>query len=68
MFFRKTERKKHSVTTFLIIGALATIGAMTLAKNGKEIVRSAGCKVMGFFKKESTPSLPCEQDGKTQAF
>ena len=51
MFFKKNERKKHSACIILTIGALATVGAFTITKRGKEMVSCVKEKVCGMFKK-----------------
>ena len=53
MFLRKTERKRHSVCVILTIGALAAVGAITVTRSGKQILREATSKIKGFFKKDS---------------
>ncbi len=63
MFFRKTERKKHSACAILAIGALAAIGAVSITRCGKQIINDMVCKVKSFFKKEqSMCSLESEND------
>ena len=52
MFFRKTERKKHSACVILTIGALAAIGAVSITRSGKQMLSDASAKIRGFFKKE----------------
>ena len=52
MFFRRTERKKHSTCVILTIGALAAIGAVTVTRCGKQMFNEAVCKVKNFFSKE----------------
>lgn len=52
MFFRKTERKKHSACAILAVGALAAIGAVSITRCGKQMINEMMCKVKGFFKKE----------------
>lgn len=52
MFFRKTERKKHSVGVILAIGALAAIGAVTVTNCSKQIVNDMMRKVKTMFKKD----------------
>jgi len=49
MFFRKTERKKHSACVILTIGALAAIGAVSITRCGKQMVNEACCKIKKFF-------------------
>ncbi len=61
LFFRKTERKKHSVCAILTVGALATIGAITVMKNGKQILKTAGCKIKGMLGKGDCCSSPMSQ-------
>lgn len=52
MFFKKNERKTHSARVILIVGALATVGAISIVKSGKQMASDALCKVKGFFKSE----------------
>ena len=52
MFFRKTERKRHSACVILTIGALATIGAISVVKDGKQMINELGKKVKSFLKKD----------------
>ena len=52
MLFRKTERKRHSACVILTIGALATIGAISIVKDGKQMINQLGTKVKGFLKKD----------------
>lgn len=63
MFFRKTERKKHSACVILTVGALAAIGAVSITKCGKRMINDACCKVKSFFKKEKSCMCPpeCEE-------
>lgn len=63
MFFRKTERKKHSACVILTVGALAAIGAISVTKCGKQMLNDAMCKVKSFFKKEKSCMCPtdCEE-------
>ena len=64
MFFRKTERKKHSAFVIMAIGALAAVGAVSITKCGKQILCEARNKVMGFFKKDGDScSLQQEECG-----
>ena len=45
MFFRKTERKRYGACFILAVGALATVGAITVVRYGKQMVGDAGCKI-----------------------
>ena len=51
MFFRKTERKKHSACLILAVGALATVGAIAITKRGKDMLCCMKEKMCGIFKK-----------------
>ena len=66
MFYRKSERKTHNVRVILTVGALATVGAISIFKCGKQMACEALCKVKGFFKSEkamcSAKSESCEND------
>ena len=53
MFFRKTERKKHSACVILTVGALAAIGAISVTRCGKQMLNDAMYKVKSFLKKKS---------------
>ncbi len=52
MFFGKSERKKTSVVPILIVGALAFVGAVSLTKKGKTIVKNATSKVKRMMGKD----------------
>ena len=60
MFFRKTERKKHSVGAILTVGALATVGVLSITRCGKQMINNAMCRVKGFFKKGN--GCACQSD------
>ncbi len=62
MFFKKTERKKHSACVILTIGALAAIGAVSITRCGKQMVKNVTSKVTGLFKKDE--SMPCLSDSE----
>ena len=63
MFFKKNERKTHSARVILTVGALATVGAISLIKCGKQMANDVLCKVKSFFKSEKA-SCPekCETE------
>lgn len=66
MLFKKTERKKHGACVILAVGALATIGAVSITRCGKQMVNEVCCKVKGIFKKGSNDvcrSDACSADG-----
>ena len=50
MFFKKNERKTHNVRAILTVGALATIGAISIVKSGKKTASDLWCKFRGVFK------------------
>ena len=52
MFFRKTERKRYGTFFILAVGALATVGAISVVKYGKQMVRDAGSKVKDWLNKD----------------
>ena len=62
MLFRKTERKRHSTCVILTVGALAAIGAVTVARCGKEMLNDTVCKVKGFFSREK---CMCREEGES---
>ena len=53
MLFRKSERKKLPAIIGLTVGGLAVIGAMSIKKSGKHMVRSAVRKMKSVFHKNS---------------
>lgn len=57
MFCRKSEQKKHSACAILIIGALATIGAISITRSGKQMMSNVMCKVKGMFKGSENNSV-----------
>ena len=62
MFFKKTERKKHSACVILTIGALAAIGAVSITKSGKQMISELGTKMKRFFKKEGCECPTLNED------
>ena len=52
MFFRKTERKRYGACFILAVGALATVGAITVVRCGKQMVDDAGCKIKNWLNKD----------------
>lgn len=52
MFFGKTERKKHTAPVILTVGALAAIGAVSITRSGKRMIKNTADKIKGFFNKE----------------
>ena len=51
MFFRKCEKKKHSIPIILTIGALAAIGAVSITRCSKDMMNCAWGKMKGLFQK-----------------
>ena len=51
MFFNRHERKRHSVMATLTVGALATVGAITVFRCGKDALCNAKDKIKSFFSK-----------------
>ena len=51
MFFKKCERKKHSVCVILTIGALAAIGACGVVHHSKQFVKDIGAKAKCLIRK-----------------
>lgn len=61
MLFRKNERKSRGTCVILTFGALAAIGAFTVAKSGKDAV----CKARDSVKKilfKSKCTAPVERE------
>lgn len=51
MFFGKSEKKRGSLCTVLVIGGLAMLGAAGIVKKGKEMINTACDKMKGVVKK-----------------
>ena len=52
MLFRKSERKKHSAVLVLTVGALATVGALSITKYARDMMCDAKAKIKDFFSKK----------------
>ena len=52
MLFRKSERKKHSAVLVLAVGALATVGALSITKCAKDMLCDTKNKIKDFFSKK----------------
>ena len=48
--FGKSENKKSRTKGAVAVGALATVGAISIMRNGKKLVKNMGKKVKNFFK------------------
>ena len=57
MFFKKGERKKHSAACILAVGMLATVGALSITRKGKQIIKNVKCKMKSMFGGCDTASL-----------
>jgi len=53
MFFRRTDRKRHGACFILAVGALATVGAISVIRYGKQVMKGTGSKIKSFLKKDS---------------
>lgn len=60
MFFGKNERKRSSAIPILVVGALAFVGAVSITKKGKAVVRSATAKIKNMMGKDETSCMPSE--------
>jgi len=47
--FMKSERKKRNPALIMTVGALAAIGAASIIRGGKSLVRNIGCRVKGLI-------------------
>lgn len=47
MFFGKSERKRGSFVPALVVGALALVGAVSVTKKGKAVIRGVKNKMFG---------------------
>ena len=52
MLFGKSERKKHTAPVILTVGALAAIGAISITRSGKQMVKNTVAKAKNLFNKE----------------
>ena len=52
MFFGKSERKRGSALPIIIVGALAVVGAVSITKKGKSVIKSAGTKIKHLMGKD----------------
>ena len=52
MLFGKSERKKHTAPVILTIGALAAIGAVSITRSGKQMIKNTVSKAKSLFNKE----------------
>ncbi len=52
MFYRKSERKSHNVRVILTVGALATVGAISIFKCTRQMLGDTFCKIKSFLKSE----------------
>ncbi len=53
----KNERKKRNPTLIMTVGALAAVGAVSIVRGAKRIVRNTGERVRGLLRAAS------EEDG-----
>jgi hypothetical protein len=60
MFFGKSERKRSSAVPILVVGALALVGAVSITKKGKALVRGAASKLKGMMGKDDSCSITSE--------
>ena len=60
MFFGKSDRKRHSALPVLVVGALALVGAVSITKKGKAVVRGATNKLKGMMGKGDCCRMPEE--------
>ena len=58
MFFGKSDRKRRSALPILVVGALALVGAVSITKKGKAIVRGASNKLKSMMGKDDCCTLP----------
>ena len=52
MLFGKSERKKHTAPVILTVDALAAIGAISITRSGKQMVKNTVAKAKNLFNKE----------------
>lgn len=49
----KSERKKKNGVLVMAVGALATVGVVSIVRGAKRVVRCAGDRVRGFLRATS---------------
>ena len=57
MIFGKSERKKHTAPVILTIGALAAIGAVSITRSGKQMVKNTVTAAKNLFNKETSKMM-----------
>ena len=49
----KTERKRKSGVLIMAVGAMAAVGAVSIVRGAKKMVKGAGDRVRGFLRSPS---------------
>ena len=57
MIFGKSERKKHTAPVILTIGALAAIGAVSITRSGKQMLKNTVTAAKNLFNKETSKMM-----------
>jgi len=57
VIFGKSERKKHTAPVILTIGALAAIGAVSITRSGKQMVKNTVTAAKNLFNKETSKMM-----------
>ncbi len=60
MFFGKSEKKRWNPGLIIVIGALATIGGITVIERGKCLVLGMKDKMMGMVRGRSECDTECD--------
>ena len=60
MFFGNSERKRSSAVPVLLVGALALVGAISITKKGKAILRGCARKMKNIMGRDEPTNMPTE--------
>ena len=55
MFFKKQEKKKLNPWAVIVIGGLATVGAVSIFNMGRDFITEKGSAIKSFFEKKIKP-------------
>ena len=61
MLFKKNEKKRMSPLGVIIVGALATVGAMSIATACRDTVCEKGRALVAMFKKRGSKKCSCAE-------
>lgn len=61
MLFKKNEKKRVSPLGVIIVGALATVGAMSIVTACRDTVCEKGRAIVAMFKKKGSKNCTCQE-------